>query len=147
MAQLYYLDSGAMIWQGKTAGQYQSEPMWSWDPLVHGIANSPQTFPAKWKRRDPPGGAWLYVPVIGEFFRKIEDTHPILVAAATLFTPERWEEIEDLLEELGDVSQMLWRKSFKKLRRKVQRARANGSITVEEAQKLASVAAHLPNGT
>jgi hypothetical protein len=143
MGQLFYQDSGAMIHQGKTLTQYQSEPMWSLNPDVHAIADSDQEFPDDWET----GGRWLFIPSLGKFFRRLDDLHPILVAASTLFTSERWEEIEDLLDEVGNVNLLLRRKHFKKLRRKVQRARSKGLITVDEAQKLASVSAHLPNGS
>lgn len=142
MAQLYMIDSGGMIHQGKTVAEYQSEKFWSWNPVFHATAASTQEFPAEWKK----GGRWIFIPSLGKFFQRVADLHPILVAASTLFTPERWEEIEDILDEIGNVNQLLRDKNFKKLRRKVQRARSKGLITVEETQSLASVVAHFPNG-
>lgn len=128
-----------MIHQGLTDTEYQNNPFFVWDPAVHAIANSAQAFPEKWKDTN-----WLFVPVLGQFFTRVDGRHPLFVAASTLFTPERWEEIEDWLEEHADVHHLLRRANFKKLRRKVQRVRDKGLITTAEAQSLASVVAHFP---
>jgi hypothetical protein len=150
MSQLYLKDSGAMIHQGKTALEYQTEPMWSWDPAFHSIADSPQIFPSDWEGVQMGERilkrCWLFVPHIGQFFRREGRLHPILAAAKTLFTAERWEEIEDLLDELGDVNKLMRNKEFSVLRRKIARARDKGFITQAEFQSLKDVASHLPNG-
>lgn len=139
MAQLYYQDSGGMIHQGKTTEEYQNDPFYVWDPKVHSIATSSQTFPQKWVRK-----RWYWLPVLGKFFTRTDGSHAILVAASTLFTRARWEEIEDFLEEHTDIERIVSRGNFKKLRRKIQRVENKGLITAEEAQLLADLVAHLP---
>ena len=141
MSQLYKQDSGAMIHQGKTETEYQTEPFWDWDAEVHAIANSAQTFPTEWTSR-----RWLFVPSIGRFFRNSPGNHAILKAAATLFDPSRWEEIEDLLDEHADIQSMVRRADFVRVRRKITRVKNKGLITDQEAQTLKSVFAHLPGG-
>lgn len=141
MSQLYLTDSGALIDQGKTETEYQTVPFWNWDSQIHAIANSAQTFPENWDSR-----RWLFVPSIGRFFRNSPGNHAILKAAATLFDAARWEEIEDLLEEHGDIQEMVRRADFVRVRRKITRVKNKGLMTATEAQTLKSVFAHLPGG-
>jgi hypothetical protein len=139
MSQLIYQDSYGMIHQGETALEYQTNPFYTWDPAVHEIVDSVQSFPGNWQDT-----IWFWVPSIGEFFTRVNDMHPFIVAASTLFTVQRWEEVEDSLEELCDVHRLLSRANFTKFRRKVQLAQSKGSITTGEATTLESVVTHFP---
>jgi hypothetical protein len=130
MAQIYNSDSGLMAHQGQDVIDYQDwDDFGSWT-----VTNSAQVFPADWEQH-----AWFYVESIGQYFKAEGDLHALFVAAKTLFTPERWEEIRDALDEMGPIKSYLDRLDLPRLKRKAQRARDIGLITQDELTALSGL--------
>lgn len=148
MAQKYFLDSGLLIEAERSAAQYQADP--DWDPAIHGIADTGQT----WDPLDvPPDGpatgrspsreSWLYFPTLNLFCVTNHERHAIENAMVETFGVQRAEEIRDLVERYGPWRETLDRLNIAKAKRKVQAAVSAGLITAGEAQQLRDLVAHI----
>jgi hypothetical protein len=154
MAQKILKDSGLLIDEGRSQSSFESDV--DWDPAFYEVVDTGQVFePLDVPPEGPPTGpatgrspkrqTWFYLPSRNLFFENTRRSHAIFAAAKSIFTPERWDEIEDALDEYGPIRDLLNRMDMTRLRRKVQKARAAGLITVAEAQALADLVDHLPN--
>lgn len=135
MAQKILSDSGLLIEAGKTTSEFESAG--DWDPINCQVVNTGQTFDSDDRSK------WFYFPTLNTFYQATSKKHAVFAAAETLFTAERWTEIEDILDERGSVRESLARLDLTRARRKIQRARTLGLITVAEVQALAQLVAHL----
>lgn len=131
MAQVHYTDSGLMVDQGETLAEY--EALYDSDPAF-AITESLQAFPDDWKDH-----VWFWVPTLSEYFTREGNLHPLLCAAKTLFTAERWEEISDALDEFGPIARYLDQMDIQKVKRKALRAKDIGLITQAELTTLSGL--------
>lgn len=132
MAQLYNLDSGLLDHQGKTDAEYLDRD--DYDPNIHGITYVTQVFPDPWEQIP-----FFYVASLNAYFEFEYGYHPLTVAAKTLFTPTRWEEIEEALEEQGNFEHHLGKLNMKKIRKLIDKAERKTLITNGERTLLFSV--------
>lgn len=133
MAQIYYTDSKLMVHQGEIQSTYENWP--DYDVLKHTITDIIQVFPDDWMDH-----AWFYIGPQTRFVRREDpDEHPLLAAAKAEFTPERWIEIRDAIDEQGNISKYLDTLNIAKAKRKAQRARDLGLITTAELQQLSQI--------
>ena len=133
--QSIHTHTGKLMESGKTQSDLESAPWW--DPAVFSVTDTAQTFD-DWETRRGRFEVWYFVVGLNRFFKTSRGKHAILKAAETLFTAERWDEIEDILEKHGiDRLLGLWDKP--KIRRQILRARDLGFLTTAEVQMLNQV--------
>ncbi len=131
MAQLIFRDSGMLVDIGDQFADF--------DPEFHQIVDTGQTFH---EFRVPKRQMWFYCPAKDWFYLSTRQKHGLVDAIKSQFETDRSEEIEDILEEHG-IEDLLNRLDIIKLRRKLQKARGLGQITVEEGQKILAIFDHL----
>lgn len=154
MAQLFFLDTGLLVHQGELASVYAA--LESYDPAIHGISEEDTVFDNDLTIGDPPDEQpnpnhwanfpWFYIPGLNAYFRNKDGIHAYLWGAKSVFDaidPNRWEEIEDILDEHGDVNDMLDKFQISRVRRKFVRARNKDLITTAELQALRAIVEHL----
>jgi len=130
--QSIHTDTGKLMESGKSQAELESAEWW--DPAVFSVVDSAQSF-ADWETRRGRFEVWIWVPGLNLFFQNSRGKHAIMKAAKTLFTAERWEEIEDTLEQHGiQRLLLLWDKA--KIRSRILRARDLGFLTTVEVQML-----------
>lgn len=136
MAEKILNDTKLLVEFGRSQSEYESDD--DWDPAYFSVVDTGQlNLDAK--------RIYHYFPSIGLFCHTTRRVPGIYRAAKTLFTPERWEEIEDILDEHGS-REMLHLLNLGLFRRKLARARSKGLITVSERTSLVDLLAHLVDG-
>lgn len=136
MAQKILTDTGLLLAWGKTQAEFEAQRGWNSD--IFSVVDTGQTFEAR--------TVYFYFPTLNQFFKSTISVHAVYRAAKTLFTAERWDEIEDILDEHG-LRKHLDTFDLVKAKRKITRARAKGMLTVAEVQSLADLVAHYPDGS
>lgn len=132
MAQLIFIDSGMLVDVGEEFPEF--------DPKFHQIVDTGQVFH---EFRVPKKQVWFYCPATEQFYLSNRKKHGLINALQSKFEDqERWDEILDVLEDLG-IEDLLDRLNVTKLRKKIQKARSRGHFTVEECQKMLAVFDHL----
>jgi hypothetical protein len=127
-----------MVHQGRSEMEYRAWP--DFDDAVHGISDSSTVFPAEWEEdRAIRQVFWWYVPAQDAYYTREENQHQWIVAAKTLFTASRFEEISDTLEEHGAWDKSVERLKGKKCRKIIQKATDRGLITTAERDQLFTV--------
>lgn len=134
MAQLYFKDSGLMLQEGHDAAYYQGQD--DYDASVHGIADTGQSFHINWV---PKRQVWFYIKDLDLFYESKDQTHAFWAAAADEFTPARWAEIEDILEESGSVKKALNDLKHSKIVDKATKQHDRGLITNQELNALKKI--------
>lgn len=148
MAQLIFKDSGLLLAEGQTQGEFEADP--GYDSNFHQVVDTGQEFETfVMEPGEPTVGwvptvqKWFYFPTLNLFVQSSRKKHAILAAAETLFSPSRWDEILNYIDEQGGFRTMLHDLDLSTARRKIQRARDKGLITAAEVQALAELVAHL----
>ena len=149
MAEVHHNDSKMMFHRTRSQSEYENWQFYNPEKMT--ITHSSQTdfvggpddpsdpqyeqYP-DWKRH-----SWFWIQSLSKYVKRDDDTdtHALLVAAKSLFTPERWEEIKDALEERGSLSRYLDRLDLQTVKRKAQKARDLGIITTAELQALSGI--------
>lgn len=134
MAQLYFKDSGLLLQEGNDAAHYQGQD--DYDAVVHGIADTGQAFHINWV---PKRQVWFYIKDLDVFYESKEGIHAFWAAAADEFTPSRWAEIEDILEESGSVKKALNDLKHAKVVDKATKQFDRGLITNQELNALKKI--------
>lgn len=133
MAEKILTETGLLIGWGKSQAEFEAET--GWNPAIMSVVDTGQTFEDQ--------TIYFYFPTLDQFYKSTPKVHAVYRAARTAFTSERWDEIRDILDEHN-----LWHHlntfDMTVARRKVQRARSKGLITVDEAQTLSQIVSHLP---
>lgn len=149
MSQLIFKDSGLLLAEGQTQAEFEADP--GYDSAFHQVVDTGQAFETFVMNPGEPTVGWVptvqkwfYFPSLDQFVQSTSKKHAILAAAETLFSASRWEEILDYIDEQGGFRSMLNRLDLTTARRKIQRARDKGLITVGEVQALAELVQHLP---
>jgi len=132
MAEKIFKDTGLLLEFGKTQSEFEEGI--DWNPDFHYVVNTSQTFDFN--------KIYFYFPTLNLFFESTRNIHAVYRAAKTLFDDERWEEIQDVLDEY-DVWRQLHSFNFALARRKILRARDIGLITSQEVSDMAALVAHL----
>lgn len=131
----YLKSNGKLMESGKTSQQLK-QALW-WDKDKFGISDSGQTFDNLETRRSKFEN-WHYAPGLNSYFKTERGSHGLVKAFETLFSTERWEEIEHLLDEM-DIHRLLDLGNLSRLKKKIIRARNNGLITSQEITLMAQV--------
>lgn len=134
MAQLYFKDSGLLLQEGEDSAVYMA--LDDYDPAVHGIADTGQTWHINWV---PKRQVWFYVKDLDLFYESKGGIHAFWAAAADEFTPARWAEIEDILEESGSVKKALNELKHSKIVDKATKQHDRGLITPQELNALKKI--------
>jgi hypothetical protein len=134
MVQLYFKDSGMLVHEGLTEAEYRAWPGFKDNDT--GIIDTGQTFD---KDRIKNDEVWFYVKETGLFWQSTEETHAFWAAAAAQFTSSRWTEIEQILEENGDMRHHLHKLKHAKITGKAEKQEAKGLITNAELQTLKKI--------
>lgn len=138
MAQLINSDTGLLIEEGADQATY--EDMDYYDPSVHQVVNAIQSFDLN---RVPKREVWFYFPILNLFYQSTREEHAIVVAAKNLFAEDRWDDIEEALDEIGSIDELLNRLNLKKVKRKFQILLEKGLVTSGELQTLRDLVAHI----
>lgn len=131
----YLKKNGRLMDSGLTKAEIESRPWFTSGEF--GISDTGQTLdPLDTRRHNFE--IWHYAKGFNLYFKSDRDSHGLMKAFEALFTPERWNEIEHLLDEM-DVHRLLERGNLGRLKKKVLRARENNLLTASEVQDMAQV--------
>ena len=135
----YIKKNRMLIDSGKTQAQIESSL--NWNPSTMEISDTGQIFNDIEMRRTN-FEKWHYAEGLNQYFQTTKENHGFMSAFSDLFSAERWEEIEHLLDEMG-VHRLLLRGDLARLKKKVLRAQSKGLIDAAEVLAMAQVV----NGT
>lgn len=125
--ELYFKDSGLLVAEGESQEQLEARP--EYDPTVHGISDTGQTWhPARVPRRE----VWFYIKSENKYYLSTRTKHSIVSAAEEKIGAARWAEIEDEIEDVCPLGELLAVRDLVKFKRKVERAFDKGNITFAE---------------
>lgn len=130
--EAYHIPTGRLLASGWTQGQIEGAPWF--DPAEFAISDTGQIL-EDWLVRQAKNERWVYLPGLNAYYQSIGWKHAFFAAAETLFTPERWAELEAAMEE-HQIPQLLMRGERQKIKKKILRARDKGLITTAEVQTL-----------
>ena len=131
----YIKNNRLLIDSGKT--QQEIESSYNWVPALMSLSDTGQTFDDIEVRRTN-FQKWHYAEGLNQYFLTTRGNHGFMSAFSGLFSPERWEEIEHLLDEM-DIHRLLLIGNLARLKKKVLRAQAKGLIDAAEVLAMAQV--------
>ena len=144
MAELIFKDTGLLIDEGDTAENYMERI--EFDPEFHQIVNTGQQFNRSSTKchlmRSPMRQVWFYFPTLNKFFLNERSEHSAIKAFKSVLGPERFTDIMDDLEETGPIHDCLHALDIPKLRRKLERLRQKGLISIQERVNLDDLVIH-----
>lgn len=135
MAEAYHKESFKLCDSGKSQSALENAEWF--DPDRFAVSHSGQVFD-DWQTRVSNLEAWHFVPGMNTYFRSERDSHGIIKALETLFTPERWAEIDHVIED-ERVVELLWRCKYQRLKKKIVRAKNKGLLTQDDTQLMAQI--------
>lgn len=131
----YYKTTNILYESGKTQLELENAPWWSTD--IFALSDTGQILD-NLQTREGNRESWVYVAGLNQYFRNDRSSHGFIKALQTAFTPERWEEIEHLLDDM-QANRLLGMGNRPRLKKKVIRARDNGWITAAEVTTMNNI--------
>lgn len=137
MAEIYHKKSGKLCDTGKTQIELLNLVWYKRKPDDFAISDTGQLFDA-WQTRISNNENWHFVENLNLYFISKRDSHGWISACKTIFTTERWEEIDHILED-DLIVKLLWKGDLARLKKKIQRARSAGRLTTADVQTLVTI--------
>ena len=137
MPEIYHKKSGKLCDSGKTQIQLENLIWYQRNPEDFAISNTGQIFDV-WQTRISNNENWHIVENLNLYFRSTKGSHGWISACKSVFTAERWDEIDHVLED-DLIVKLLWQGDLDRLKRKIERAKIAGRLTTADVQTLVTI--------